>query len=191
MSGPDRAIERDGVLVGDVAVGLSDDGLTATIGYTVAPAHQGGGLATEAVGAVVDRLFHELAVHRGWASIDPRNDASSAVVEQLGFVHEGTASGLGAAPRRLGRRRPVHADVRRSSGVAVEADRATVDVRLVETSAANVHDVLQLSTHPTQRRFVAPMAASFADTFRSRVDRRCTGRSVGTSTKPTASWSVS
>ena len=84
------AIEREGALVGDVAVELSDDGLTVTIGYTVAPEHQGRGLATEAVGAVVDRLFEELAVHRVQASLDPRNGASARVVERLGFVHEGT-----------------------------------------------------------------------------------------------------
>lgn len=171
LDGPTRgewiqiAIERDGELVGDVAVGLSDDGLTATIGYTVAPAHQGGGLATEAVGAVVARLFHEFAVHRVQASIDPRNDASARVVERLGFVHEGTA--LASVQH--------HGDWADDARYALTADghqawwsRSTgppVDVRLVEVSATNVHDVLQLSTHPTQRHFVAPMAASFADAF--------------------------
>jgi RimJ/RimL family protein N-acetyltransferase len=96
LDGPTRgqwiqiAIERDGQLVGDVAVELSADGLAATIGYTVAPAHQGRGLATEAVGAIVARLFDELAVQRVQASLDPRNDASARVVERLGFVHEGT-----------------------------------------------------------------------------------------------------
>jgi aminoglycoside 6'-N-acetyltransferase len=96
LDGPTRgewiqiAIEHDGQLVGDVAVELSADGLTAMIGYTVAPAHQGRGLATEGVGAVVARLFDELAVERVQASLDPRNDASAGVVERLGFVHEGT-----------------------------------------------------------------------------------------------------
>jgi RimJ/RimL family protein N-acetyltransferase len=95
LEGPTRgewiqiAIEHDGQLVGDVAVELNAEGLTATVGYTVAPAHQGRGLATEAVGAVVARLFDELAVQRVQASLDPRNDASARVVERLGFVHEG------------------------------------------------------------------------------------------------------
>jgi aminoglycoside 6'-N-acetyltransferase len=97
LEGPTRgewiqiAVERDGHLIGDVAVELGADGLTATIGYTVATAHQGRGLATEAVGAIVDRLFDELAVERVQASLDPRNTASARVVERLGFVHEGTA----------------------------------------------------------------------------------------------------
>ena len=97
LDGPTRgewiqiAIERDAELVGDVAVELSADGRTATIGYTIAPPHQGRGLATEAVGAVVNRLFDELAVDRVQASLDPRNDASARVVARLGFVHEGTA----------------------------------------------------------------------------------------------------
>ena len=169
LDGPTRgewiqiATERDGELVGDVAVELSGDGLTATVGYTVAPAHQGRGLATEAVGAVVARLFDELAVHRVQASLDSRNDASARVVERLGFVHEGTAVSSVLE----------HAEWTDDARYALTEDghrawwsRPTgppVDVRLVEITATNVRDVLALSTHSTQRRFVAPMAASFAD----------------------------
>ena len=57
---------------------------------TLAPAEQGAGLASEAVAAVVDRLFAELGVHRIEASVDPRNVASARVLEKLGFVREGT-----------------------------------------------------------------------------------------------------
>ena len=79
-------------LVGDVAVRLSDDGRTARIGYTIAPAHQRRGFGVEAVGAVVARLFEAAAgLHRVQASLDARNVASARLLQRLGFRHEGTA----------------------------------------------------------------------------------------------------
>src|SRR5687767_7625047 len=45
------AIERDGVVVGDVAVGMVTPG-AAHLGYTLAPEHQGRGYAGEAAEAV-------------------------------------------------------------------------------------------------------------------------------------------
>ena len=65
------------------------DGRIATIGYSLATAHQGKGLAREAVGAVVDRLFDVLGVHRVEAGVDPRNIASARLVEDLGFELRG------------------------------------------------------------------------------------------------------
>jgi RimJ/RimL family protein N-acetyltransferase len=84
------AAARDGELIGDVAVRLSDDGLTARIGYTIARAHQRQGLGVEAAGAVVARLFSS-RLHRVHASLDARNVASARLLERLGFRHEGTA----------------------------------------------------------------------------------------------------
>ena len=83
------AIEVGGELAGDVAVGLEQHGLVATIGYTLAPAHRGRGIGRRAVGVVVDALFSELGVHRVQAELDPRNVASARLVESLGFAHEG------------------------------------------------------------------------------------------------------
>lgn len=79
------------VLVGDLAVGLEHDGAIATIGYTLAPAWRGRGLAREAVGALVDALFAHTSVHRVVATLDPLNTPSERLLVDLGFHREGIA----------------------------------------------------------------------------------------------------
>lgn len=59
------------------------------IGYCLAPLHQGKGLATEAVKAVVDYCQGSLGVHRIEAMIHVDNAASMRLVERLGFRCEG------------------------------------------------------------------------------------------------------
>lgn len=157
------AVTVDGELAGDVAVGLDADGLIATVGYTLAPAHQGRGLASEAAGAVVDRLFDHVGVHRVEASLDPDNVPSARLVEGLGFEHEGTA----VSAVRVGE--TWVDDVR--YGLTAEARAAWAarprhrpdDVRLVEITPDIRRAVLRLATHRSQQRFVAPMPASFVD----------------------------
>lgn len=85
------AIDVDGELIGDVAVGLDDDGDIATVGYTLAADRQGRGYAREAVAAVVDRLFRQLGVHRIEASTAPENERSIQLLLAVGFTHEGTS----------------------------------------------------------------------------------------------------
>jgi aminoglycoside 6'-N-acetyltransferase len=81
------AIHRaTGTLCGDCAVHVSaDQPATAEVGVTLAPEHQGSGLAAEALGAVVDRLFEELGLHRVYAEADDRNVAVHRLLERLGF----------------------------------------------------------------------------------------------------------
>lgn len=77
------------LLAGDVGFRLvGDERLQAEIGVTLAPDHQGRGLATEAVAALLDHLFGELGVHRVFASVDPRNTASVALFGRLGMRQE-------------------------------------------------------------------------------------------------------
>lgn len=83
------AIEFNGTVIGDVAIGLSDDGAIATLGYTLAPEYHGRGFASEAVGAVVDALFEHTAVHRIVATLDPANGPSMRLLESTGFQYEG------------------------------------------------------------------------------------------------------
>ena len=83
------AVELQGTVIGDVAVGVRDGGRQATIGYSISTNAQGNGYATEAVGTVVDALFDLAYVHRIVASIDPENAASRRVLEKLGFRFEG------------------------------------------------------------------------------------------------------
>ena len=83
------AVLVDGRSIGDVAVGIHDNGHQATIGYSITAAEQGKGYATEAVGAVIGALFNEGKLHRISAGIDPENVASRRLLERLGFRYEG------------------------------------------------------------------------------------------------------
>ena len=75
-----------GELCGDCAVRVAtDQPATAEVGVTFAPAAQGHGLASEALGAVIARLFEEHSMHRIFAQVDDRNHAAHQVLERLGF----------------------------------------------------------------------------------------------------------
>lgn len=75
-------------LIGDVGVHFLEDERQAEVGFTLSPRHQGSGLATEAVAAVLDTLFGELRKHRVTASIDPRNERSIRLARRLGMRQE-------------------------------------------------------------------------------------------------------
>lgn len=83
------AVERDGVLIGDVAVNLHDNLMQAEIGFTLASAHQGHGHATTAVRRVLEHLFTDRQLHRVSAECDARNTGSIHLLERLGFQREG------------------------------------------------------------------------------------------------------
>jgi ribosomal-protein-alanine N-acetyltransferase len=59
------------------------------VGYILAPAKQGRGLMTEAMRALLDYCFAELAAHRVQALIHPDNAASIRLAQRLGFRCEG------------------------------------------------------------------------------------------------------
>ena len=59
------------------------------IGFAVARAHWGRGIASEAVTAVVTFAFDQLDLHRLEADVDPRNERSLRLLERLGFRREG------------------------------------------------------------------------------------------------------
>ena len=81
------AVDRaTGALRGDCAVRvLADQPRTVEVGVTFAPASQGSGLATEALRAVVTRLFEDHDIHRVHAETDDRNLAVHRLFERLGF----------------------------------------------------------------------------------------------------------
>jgi RimJ/RimL family protein N-acetyltransferase len=80
---------RSGTLCGDCAVHVvTDQPATAEVGVTLAPAHQGSGLATEALAAVITELFEEHRLHRVFAEADDRNVAVHRLLERLGFRRE-------------------------------------------------------------------------------------------------------
>lgn len=83
------AIEARGELVGDLGYLIDQrEHATARIGYSLDPAHQGQGLATEALVVFLDWAFPAHRLHRVIASVDPRNTRSSALLERLGFRRE-------------------------------------------------------------------------------------------------------
>ncbi|MCY1072263.1 GNAT family protein [Nannocystis sp. RBIL2] len=78
-----------GALIGDFGVHfIGDDGQQAEIGFTIDPASQRQGLGSEAVTAVLDHLFTTLRKHRVYASVDPRNEASMALLKKVGMRQE-------------------------------------------------------------------------------------------------------
>jgi RimJ/RimL family protein N-acetyltransferase len=80
------AVDRTGRLCGDCAVHVvTDQPATAEVGVTFAPAHQGSGLATEALAAVISELFSEHGLHRVYAQAADRNVAVHRLLERLGF----------------------------------------------------------------------------------------------------------
>ncbi len=148
------------VVVGDVAVGLRGDGI-AMLGYTLAPAWQGRGYASEAAGAIVDAIFEHTAVHRIVATLDPENHASMRVIEPLGFRFEGIARA--AEPIRGEWLDDMRFALLREDWVAWRARPTTCDhVELVEVTHHNLSAVSALETHRFQRQFVAPMPRNLA-----------------------------
>ncbi|MCY7417914.1 MAG: GNAT family N-acetyltransferase [Chloroflexi bacterium] len=155
-------IEQDGELAGDVAMGLDGTGKLATIGYTLRADQQGRGFATEAVGSLLDAMF-ERGLHRAAATLDPDNIASAMLLERLGFRYEGRA--VKAAFVRgewLDDDRYAMLRDERAEWLARPRTPA-VDVGLIEVTEDNQRAVSRLVTHHSQERFVAPMAATFAD----------------------------
>ena len=82
----------DDTAVGWVAAGEKRQGGVTELGYILARAHWGKGIAAEAVSAVIDRLFAE-GQRRVFADTDPDNAASIALLERLGFQREGLLRG--------------------------------------------------------------------------------------------------
>jgi len=80
----------DDVLVGTTTLfALRRDQLRCELGYALAPAEHGKGLASEAVRLALAYGFGELALERVEADVDPRNAASCRLLERLGFQREG------------------------------------------------------------------------------------------------------
>jgi RimJ/RimL family protein N-acetyltransferase len=78
-----------GELLGDLGVHfVGADSQQVEIGFTVSPTHQRQGFAIEAVRALLDHLFSVLDKHRVFASVDPVNEASLALLRKLGMRHE-------------------------------------------------------------------------------------------------------
>jgi RimJ/RimL family protein N-acetyltransferase len=156
-------IEHEGRLVGDVYVGLHEQGGIADLGYSLIPEAQGRGLAHEAVSAIVDDLVDRLAVHRLVAELSPENHRSARLLERLGMTFEAHTKqsfwwrgqwddnlcyAMTADERRAWRDRP---------------RTPPAGIRLVEITEDNRQTYSRLRVHHSQRRFVASVQDSYVD----------------------------
>ncbi|OBG17472.1 GCN5 family acetyltransferase [Mycolicibacterium celeriflavum] len=84
-------IELDGQFAGQLTIGNVTHGAlrSAWIGYWVAKAVNGGGVATAALALGVDHCFGPVRLHRVEATVRPENAASRAVLAKVGFREEG------------------------------------------------------------------------------------------------------
>lgn len=69
--------------------GFFEQNRRCELGYALARAWWGRGLAGEALEALLAHAFGALGLNRIEADIDPRNDASARLLERLGFRREG------------------------------------------------------------------------------------------------------
>ncbi|MGH8235322.1 MAG: GNAT family N-acetyltransferase [Rhodanobacteraceae bacterium] len=80
-------LRKDDELVGDLGLHFVGEA-TVELGITLAPAHQGRGLAAEALSAMLDFVFGTLHKHRAFGSVDPRNATSIRLLTRLGMRKE-------------------------------------------------------------------------------------------------------
>lgn len=132
--GKTLVIEREGTVIGDLMLAVEDAWaqaevadlareVQAEIGWCLDPAHQGRGLATEAVAALLGVCFEDLGLRRVTANCFADHVASWRLMERLGMRREthtvqeslhrsgrwldGLGYGLLAAEWRAGRGHPV------------------------------------------------------------------------------------
>ena len=80
---------ESGLLIGDLGTHfVAYDPRQVEIGFTLAPAYQGRGFATEAVSGILSYLLGPAQKHRVFASVDPRNAPSIALLERVGMRRE-------------------------------------------------------------------------------------------------------
>jgi RimJ/RimL family protein N-acetyltransferase len=98
--------DHRGRLIGDVMLRIEDGwaqaeildgarGTQAELGWTLDPAFQGRGYATEAVRAVIDACFGALGLRRVHAGCFAANEPSWRVMERLGMRREEYSRGTG------------------------------------------------------------------------------------------------
>lgn len=80
---------NDDIVVGEIAFNIEDwDNQRAEIGYRFHERATGKGLCTKAMHPLIDYLFNTVGVVKIVAKCDPRNIASSRVMQKLGMQRE-------------------------------------------------------------------------------------------------------
>ena len=86
---PAFAIEHDSKVIGEAVLWIRQPDEIAELGYNIARARWGKGLAPEAASAVVDCGFTKYELAKVYAKADVRNVQSHRVMEKLGMTREG------------------------------------------------------------------------------------------------------
>lgn len=93
-TGPEDAMRTgDDALtrVGEVAIPwVNQPHASGMLMYWAAPEYQGNGYIPEATALLLDHAFAHRRLNKVWAMVIEPNDPSQAVLEKLGFDHEGT-----------------------------------------------------------------------------------------------------
>jgi len=81
--------DTDRVIGAVTLAGIARPHRRAGVGFALATSAWGQGYATEAVTRLSEHAFVDLEAHRLEADVDPRNEPSLRLLEQLGFRREG------------------------------------------------------------------------------------------------------
>ena len=82
-------LAETGKVAGDCGIHFrQDEPQQVELGITLAPAHQGCGLATEALSSVLGYVFDSLGKHRALAVTDAENQAAARLFRRLSFRQE-------------------------------------------------------------------------------------------------------
>lgn len=82
-------LKQSGLLIGDIGAHFTvEDPRLVEIGFTIAPTHQGCGYGKESVTGLLDYLLVTCQRHRVFASVDPRNKPSIALLRAVGMRQE-------------------------------------------------------------------------------------------------------
>lgn len=83
-------LKGNGIVIGAGELNIRDEGnRIGEISYIINPEYWGRGYATEAAKLLLYFGFSSLNLHRILATCDPRNTASSRVLEKVGMKYEG------------------------------------------------------------------------------------------------------
>ncbi len=82
-------VPESGGVIGDCGIHFrADEPRQVELGITLAPHHQGRGLAAEALGSVLEYVFGTLGKHRASAVTDAENGPAARLFRRLGFRQE-------------------------------------------------------------------------------------------------------
>lgn len=85
----------EGRYAGGVGLSVDEFGVAGDIGYWIGREHEGRGLVSRAVRALIEIGFRDLGLHRIVIRAGEHNHRSRAIPERLGFTREGVARGEG------------------------------------------------------------------------------------------------